>query len=468
VPRSRARRVLAGTRLVALLILGAVAFGYIGGPALAQCPPQDALTGDWSVRKQMADEGVTLGLCDIAETLSNPVGGIYQDTIYDGLVTASLELDLNKLFKWPDAWPDTTFHVDGYQISGRGLSEKAVGNLLIVSGIEAQPSTRLHDLWLQEQFLNNEASLRVGQIGFDDEFYISQYSAVFVNSTFGCPDMLSTDWPGGGPCYPFAVPGVRLRLAPTTAWTISTAVFNGNPVPPGPGDPQVRNASGTNFLIGEGGTLFVEEVDYSFDAKPDLQNPPSDVKLGAWYNSADFPDLSVDNIGNSVASPTSDGIPATHYGDYGLYLILDKFLWQPPKAASQDQGLGGFLRLGGAPGDRNLIDFELDAGLTWKGLLPNRPRDVAGVALGYARIGGTARAFAADQSLFTGIAQPARDYEIVLEVTYQVNISPWWFLQPDLQFIFHPGGNVAAPLPAPPTEPIPNAVVVGLRSAITF
>ena len=135
-------------------VLGAVAFGLSGGPALAQLPCLPAtLTDNWGLRKQLTDEGVQFAVCDIAETLSNPVGGIRQETIYDGQVTAAIELDLKKLFKWPDKWPDTTFHVDGYQISGRGLSQNAVGNLLTVSSIEALPTTRLHDLWLQQLYL---------------------------------------------------------------------------------------------------------------------------------------------------------------------------------------------------------------------------------------------------------------------------------------------------------------------------
>jgi porin len=463
--RFRTKQIFLRAGLVASLIVSAVAFGFIGRPALAQegLFEQGTLTGDWGgERKQLLDEGVQFGASDISETLSNPVGGIRQETIYEGLVTASLDLDLDNLVKWPDA----AFHVDGYQISGRGLSENAIGNLLVVSGIEALASTRLHDLWLQQSFLASKASLRIGQIALDDEFYISEYSAIFINSTFGCPDLLSTDLPSGGPCYPFAVPGARLRVAPTDALTFSAAVFNGNPAPPGPGNPQLRNSSGTNFLIGQGGTLAVAELAYSFDVKPDLPNPLSDVKLGAWYTSADFPNLRFDTMGVSLASPNSNGIPATYEGEYGLYLILDKMLWQPPKATSQ--GLGGFLRIGAAPGNQNLIDLEVDAGVTYKGLLPGRQLDVLGVAVAYARIGGAARSLASDQSMFTGIEQPARDYESVLEVTYQVNIAPWWNLQPDLQFLFHPGGNVAAPLTLLLARPIPNALVVGLRSAITF
>jgi porin len=363
-------------------------------------------------------------------------------------------------------WPGATFHLDGYQINGRGLTQNYVGNILDVSSIEALPSTRLHDLWLQQQAFDRKVSLRIGQIGLDDEFYISQYAAVFINSTFGYPDMLEEDLPSGGPGYPFAAPGVRLRVAPTAALTFSTAVFNGDPAPPGSGNPQVRNSSGTNFLIGEGGTLAIAELAYTFDQEPTTSTWMSDVKLGAWYHSAAFPDLRFDTMGVSLAAPTSNGLPAIHQGNFGPYLILDKMLWQPPEGGIQ--GVAGFFRIGGAPGDRNLINLEVDTGLTYKGLLPRREIDVLGVALGYVRIGGAARGLAADQSLFAGIEQPALDYEAVIEATYQLNIAPWWILQPDLQVIFHPGGHRAAPPPAPPGQPIPNALVFGVRSAITF
>jgi porin len=174
----------------------------------------------------------------VSETLSNPTGGIRQLSIYQGLLTGSLNLDLEKLANWPS----TTFYTDGYWISGEGLSRNGIGNLLAVSSIEALASTRLHDMWLQQAFLDHQASIRIGQIAIDDDFFISQYSAGFVSLTFGCPDILSTDLPSGGPCYPFAVQGARLRVAPTSDLTLSSVVFNGNPGPPGSGDPQVRNA----------------------------------------------------------------------------------------------------------------------------------------------------------------------------------------------------------------------------------
>ena len=450
--------------LPALLLSGAIVLALPSKNAAAEGGlfEQQTLSGDWGgLRKILKDAGVDLGVNITSEMLSNPVGGIKQATIYQGLVATTLTLDLEKLANWTGA----SLYAEGYQINGRGLSRNAVGNLLAVSTTEALASTRLLDLWLQQEFLDRKASLRVGQIALDDEFYISQYSANFINSTFGCPDLLGIDLPSGGPCYPFAVPGVRLRAAPTADLTLSTAVFNGNPAPPGPGDPQVRNSSGTNFLIGEGGVFAIAELAFSFDAQPDLPSPLSDVKLGGWYHSADFPDLRHDTLGRSLADPTSNGVAATHRGNFGPYLILDKMLWQPPDAPTR--GLAGFLRVGGAPGDRNLLSLEVDAGLTYKGLLPDRELDLTGVAASYGRIGSAARGAAGDAVLF-GVAQPARDYETVLEVTYLAQIAPWWVLQPDLQLIFHPGGHAAAPFPAPVGQPIPNALVLGLRSTITF
>jgi porin len=450
--------------LSALALIVGIVVGSLGRPAAADDGvfERDRFTGDWGgVRKAGQDAGIDFGANYIAETLSNPSGGFKQTTIYQGLLDVSLNLDLEKLLNWPDA----SFYVDGYQISGRGLSRNAIGNLLAVSTIEALASTRLHDMWLQQELLDHRASLRVGQIALDDEFYISQYSAGFINSTFGCPDLFSTDLPSGGPCYPFAAPGARFRAAPSADFTVSAAAFNGDPAPPGPGDPQVRNASGTNFLVGQGGWFTIAELAYVFDEEPVSSSHLSDIKLGGWYHTAAFADPRRDTLGVSLASPASNGVPASHSGNFGAYLIVDKMLWRRPDTASQ--GLAAFLRVGGAPADRNLISLEVDAGLTFKGLFPDRELDVLGAGMSYGRIG-FARRLDRDEILFTGVGRPVRDYEAVLEFNYSARIAPWWVLEPDLQLVFHPGGFMSAPPPAPISQPIPNALVVGLRSAITF
>jgi porin len=41
-------------------------------------------------------------------------------------------------------------------------------------------------------------------------------------------------------------------------------------------------------------------------------------------------------------------------------------------------------------------------------------------------------------------------------------------VQPDFQYIFHPGGTVPNPNDPTQTRPIKNAVVVGVRSTVQF
>tara|TARA_B100000614_G_scaffold216847_1_gene201833 strand:+ start:300 stop:728 length:429 start_codon:yes stop_codon:yes gene_type:complete len=141
-------------------------------------------------------------------------------------------------------------------------------------------------------------------------------------------------------------------------------------------------------------------------------------------------------------------------------------VWQ--EAGAEDQGLSMFLRLGATPEDRNLVSFYADAGMAYKGPFDGRDDDVVGIAFGYAQISDDASDLDRDNILLNGVNNPVRDYEAVLELTYFAQITPWWSLQPDIQFIFHPGGNVADPNDPTGVRAIDDAVVAGLRTTISF
>jgi porin len=141
-------------------------------------------------------------------------------------------------------------------------------------------------------------------------------------------------------------------------------------------------------------------------------------------------------------------------------------LWRRPDTT--DQGLSAFLRLAGSPSDRNLVNFYVDGGLTFKGLFPGRSDDILGLGLAYARISGGARGFDRDTVAFSGQAQPVRDYEAVLELTYVAPITPWLTLQPDFQYIFHPSANSAIAQTGGGFTTAGDAAIFGLRSTIVF
>jgi porin len=424
---------------------------------------RDVLTGDWGGRRSSLEaKGLTLGLNYIGETLGNLAGGAGHGAIYEGRLEMMGELDLDKLMGWTGG----LFHVNAYQIHGRGLSANYLGNnLLAASSIEAARTTRLFDLWLQQEMLDGLASLRIGQIAADDEFVISQYGATFINSTFGWPALLAVNAISGGPAYPLATPGARIAVTPSKQLSFAAAVLNGDPAGPGPGSPQERDPSGTNFRLGDG-AFTIAEAAYAINQEKDAAGLPATYKLGGFYATGRFADPREDDSGLSLADPASSGRPATRHTNFGFYLVADQMLWRKP--ATTDEGLAAFLRLAGEPSAGNQISFYADGGFTYKGLLPDRANDVFGVAVAYARIGDEARGFDGDVRRFTGIARPIRDFEAVLEVTYKAEIAPWWSLQPDLQFIVHPGGNAARPDDPNGTRAMPNAIVLGLRSTLAF
>jgi porin len=422
---------------------------------------RDVFTGDWGgLRSTLEDHGLRLGAIETSEALANVTGGVKRGAIYEGRLELDLDLDLKAV-----GWSGATLHANAYQIHGRGLSANDLGNnLLTVSNIEASRTTRLFDLWLQQQLFDGLVSIRAGQLAVDDEFFTSLYGANFVNSTFGWPAILATNLPSGGPAYPLAAPGLRLRVSPTDQWSLQTAVFDGDPAGPGSGNAQLRDLSGTAFRLDDP-PFVIGELAYAVNQQKDAAGLPGTYKLGAWYHDGRFADQRFDSSGRSLADPASTGIPVMHRGDYGFYASMDQMVWRQPETA--DQGLGVFLRLAGNPSDRNEIDFYTDGGMTYKGLLPDRANDVIGLGVAYTSIGGAARGLDGDTAAFTGTNRPIRDFEAVLEVTYSAQITPWWALQPDVQYIFHPTGG-AAPSTSPLGPAIPDAAVLGIRTTVRF
>jgi porin len=418
------------------------------------------LSGDWGgARGRLEDAGFTFGAVTTDEVLGNPDGSMRQGVVFDGNIQLNLTVDLDKALGWTGA----SFRASAYEIYGRGLSADNIGNLLTVNTTEATASTRLYDLYLEQSLYGGQASVRVGQFGADEEFTLSQYGALFLNSTFGWPGLPATDLPSGGPAYPLATPGVRVKAQFGDQWTVLAAVFNGNPAGPGAGNPQVRDASGTLFRVSDG-VLAIAEAQYAINQGADATGLPGTYRVGGWYNSEEFADQHVDSQGLSLANPASNGEPRQHSGDFSVYAVADQMVWR--KSGTKDGGVGVFARIMGAPSDRDLVNLYADAGVNWKGAIEGRADDSVGFGVAYARIGDAARALDADTAFYTATAYPIRSNETVLELTYQCQIAPWWQVQPDVQYIFNPGGGVLNP--RQPGQRIGDAVVIGVQTVITF
>jgi porin len=423
--------------------------------------PAGAPTGFWErsnlfgdmggLRPVLDGYGISFGLTETSEVLGNPTGGRAQGAIYEGMTEMSLGVDLDKAIGLPGG----SFNVSALQIHGRGLSANNIDNLNVVSNIEADRSTRLFELWYQQSFLGGKVDVKVGQQSADLEFITTLYGGLFINSNFGWPTLPAIDLPSGGPAYPLGTPGVRLRVQPTDALTALLGVFNGSPAGLGSGDPQLRDPSGTNFSLNSG-VFVIGEVQQAVNQGDGTTGLPGTYKLGAWYNSNAFPD----QFSTVVNAPNA---PSTHRNDWSVYAVMDQLVFRP--SGAKDGGAGVFARAMGAPGDRNPVNVFVDGGVSYKGAF-GRDDDTMGLGVGWARISDTARAGDAALAASSGGFSPIRTSEVVLEVTYQAQLAPWWSVQPDFQYVFNPGGGILNP--NQPTKRVGDAAILGLRTSITF
>ena len=419
-----------------------------------------ALLGDpWGIRSTLIAHGVSIGITETSEGLGNATGGLQRGAIYEGLAAATLNIDTGKLLGLDGG----TISISAYQVHGRGLSANNLDNLSTISSIEADRSLRLFEAWYEQSVFAGKAAIRIGQQAADQEFLISQYGTLFINSQFGWPTLPGVDLPSGANSYPLGTPGVRLKLQPTDALTALVAVYNGDPAGKGTGDPQIRDAGGTRFDIDDG-VFVIGEMQLAINQGKGQHGLPGAYKIGAYYNSNAFGDQETDNQGRSLADPGSDGNALLHRRDWGVYAVMDQLLWQHGNGA--DKGIGLFGRIVGTRGDRNLVSLYVEGGLTWKGMLPGRPDDSLGMAVGYTQISGRARQLDRDTAFFSGETYPVRDAETVIELTYQAPVTPWLSLQPDAQYVIHPSGGV--PDPDDAVRLIGDEAVFGLRATIAF
>lgn len=348
---------------------------------------RETLLGDaWGSRPFFAEFGTTLTLNGTAEVFSCVHGGLDTGTEAESLLDLVVEADLDKMLGWSGG----RVKVNPLWIEGAGASRDRVGDFTRVSNIDARDEVRIFEVWLEQSFFDGAAVLRGGLLAADQEYLLSEASGLFLNGSFGMPVFVSVNIPS--PVYPLGAPGLRLHGKGPGGWEGAVTVYDGDP-----GREHENETGGQVRFHDEEGVLGLAEIAW--------KRGGTAFKAGAFLHTGRFLDQSSGELRRGL------------HGFFGMV----------------EQKLGGsvacFVRAGAAPEDRTLIEVYADAGLTVTGLLPGRGKDVAGVGVVWAELGG-------DYAATIG-----GDREVVVEFAYRVVVSPWWHLIPDLQYVHHPGGS---------------------------
>ena len=252
------------------------------------------------IRRRLADFGVVYGFEYTNDVLSNLRGGNRTGTIDQGKLHGILTADLEKLA----GWQGLTLFSNFFQIHNTGrIRRDYVGGINTIAAIEAVPTTRLSELWLEQKFAGGKASIRLGQLAADTEFFFSGLSGMFLQSDW--PTITAANLPSGGPAYPLSTPGVRLKVEPVRDVSLLLAVFNGDPAGAGEGDEQERNKHGLNFRTHDPAFVIGEAQLRRNHGEKDA-GLATTFKLGGWYHFGRFDDQLVATGGTLLRRPGRD------------------------------------------------------------------------------------------------------------------------------------------------------------------
>jgi porin len=416
----------------------------------------------------VAAKGLTFGATYVGDNITNVSGGTGRGAIHFGRFDFSVDADLDKLLGWTGG----SFFANTYDLYGRGLTRNYVHNLATISEIEALPDARLYNAYFEQSFHNNALNIRAGQQAADVEFFDSQTDDLFINGTFGWPAIMATNLPAGGPAPPIAVPGVRVKAAPSDQITAFGAIFNGNAAQPGPGDPQLRDNHGLAFRINDPPWIIGQvRWDYNIDGGGDPL--PGNFTPGGWRHFGEFDDRRFTAQGLSIADPSGTGIAAKLRGNFGIFAVVEQTLYRPSSVIEKGvsasvPGVTAFARIAYSPPDRNLIDLYVDGGIGFVGLVPGRSLDRFGMAVAYMRISDATRNLDRDTQLFSGLPSPVRSNETVLELIYEAHIKPGWLLAPYFQYVFRPSGGIPNPNDPSGLSRIGDAAVFGVTTTLKY
>lgn len=415
------------------------------------------LTGDWGgLRKELAESGILFEL-DVTQLLQgNAHGG--KDTNnafrYSGSADYYIKLDTARMGLWPGGL--LTLH--GETKIGDNVNPK-VGSLMPPNfqgllPVPGEPGTTTLSEFYFMQALSERFVLLAGKVDgsalVDQNAFASNQRTQFMNAGLRLNPVLFY-------ATPYTTMAAGAVWLPTDWLQVTTAVTDNDP------DGAVTN-TGFNTAF-HGRDWYTATQEYAFTIKP--FDKPGHQRFGWFWTSREFPELGGDTriqfprvigprliarrflprwarfvrLGRNVYSLTDT---ETSADTWGLYHNFDQYLYTEADDPEQGVGIFGRFGYGGAP---NLFEQFYSFGVSGKGSIPERDRDTWGVGYYHANIND-------DVNPAFGLHS-----EQGVEVYYNIEVTPWLHITPDLQIIADPGGGY---------QNWDTAIVYGLRAQVTF
>jgi porin len=367
-----------------------------------------------------------LNLLYTGELWNNAQGGIRQGTTYMYNADAQLSVDTDLAFGWTGG----RFVLEGFYQSHNSVSSSYVNGADWQSSIDSGGVAmfRLYQVYYDQTI--GSTDIRFGIYDLETEFSVTKPMQLFLGKSLtwntaldeaGTAPQSGVIGPGNFPYTPLAL---RIRETINNHWSIQAVIADG--AADNPNNP----AQNAVLFSSQYGALGIAEVDYT-------PVPFTKLMAGIWGLTSKLPTNNQFN---------ADGSPREIYGEEGLYFGGTTRLY----AGQGRRGLDGFFTVGYSSPESTNVNQSFNTGLVYTGLFAARPFDKVGIS-----VAENANPNSYRQAQIA-LGDAVTRYETNFEVTYRAKINSWLTVQPDIQYIIHPGYD--------PT--VKNDLLIGLHFEI--
>lgn len=422
------------------------------------------LTGDWGgARTELANKGISLNVETSNYMQGNAHGGRSTNDAfrYGGTADYILQLDTDRMGLWPGGY----FKIRGQTTWGHGIGEQvgaiAPPNFSTLLPEPYQPGQTTLTEYYMMQFLSEKFGLIAGQVDLtrlpgQNVFFSDPYGQ-FMNTAL---------WfnPAGFALVPPVAMTAGMIYMPTKWLSGATLVVDAYGEAGYSGSesalhsPQdVSILQNLTFNIKPFGLDGHQRFNFAYSTRDkialnDLGRLALAGVVAPRYSRLSLPrSLGVGGRDFKLPHPLLRAVVSraiepspTNSENWGFWYDFDQYLYQSPDDPTQ--GFGLFGSFGWSPGTVNPISAAYTLGLGGKGLICGRPGDRYGVGYYY-------------MNLSNGIpGLLGVNGEQGVELFYNVEVTPWLHITPDLQCIIRPGGS----------DKHDVAIVYGLRMQVSL
>jgi porin len=392
-------------------------------------PYESKLLGSWGgLRDEMAEIGLSLDLNVTQVLQSNTHGGATtrNGVRYSGSADLTLMLDTSKA----GLWDGGTVILNAEPKWGDGINEK-VGSLLPVNLDASKPLAgegcvmTLSEYFIWQEVIPAKLYVWAGKLdasrAFDMNVFANDERTQFMNLAFRNNLMLI-------PFSPYTSLCAGFMIKPTEDLTLTTAVVDTDGRP---------NTTGFETAFHGDAERFSVAHEWSIKVNP--LGLPGNQRVGFAWSPAEFDKVSpvspfkemtpmlIDLLGMKTVNKIAPFLPYEQSKDnVMIYYNFDQYVYAEEEDPTQ--GVGMFGRFGWARQDVNPVAHFYSLGLGGKGIVPNRDKDTFGVGYYFADL---------SNDLPSGFHS-----EQGIECYYNIEVTPWMHITPDVQVVVDPGGGI--------------------------